>query len=118
MPGSAEWSFGLVWGHAVSKDLVTWEHLPTAVAPSQSFKDADGCFSGCAAVDMDGTPTLLYTGVRLRTNADCGPLPPPAQDLQLPFIESQLVAVASPGEDRDVSRVTTTSPCLLIRMPG
>jgi hypothetical protein len=49
---------------------------------------------------MDGTPTLLYTGVRLRTNADCGPLPPPAQDLQLPFIETQLVAVASPGEGR------------------
>jgi sucrose-6-phosphate hydrolase SacC (GH32 family) len=23
----------------------------------------DGCFSGCAAVDSDGVPTILYTGV-------------------------------------------------------
>jgi hypothetical protein len=35
--------------------------------------------------------------VRLRSNADCGPLPPANQDLHLPFIESQLMAVAEPG---------------------
>ena len=49
-------------------------------------------------IDIDGTPTILYTGVRLRSNPECGPLPPAECDLNLPFIESQLVAVADQGE--------------------
>ena len=48
-------------------------------------------------VDADGTPTILYTGVRLRSNPDCGPLPPPEHDLNLPFVESQLAAVPEAG---------------------
>ncbi len=60
--------------------------------------DADGCFSGCATVDPEtGLPTILYTGVRLRTNVDAGPLPPAECDLGLPFIESQCCAVAAQG---------------------
>jgi beta-fructofuranosidase len=83
----------------VSTDLIHWQHLPNAVVPTAGSLDADGCFSGCATVDTDGTPVLLYTGVRLRTNADGQPLPPPECDLHLPFIESQLYAVPrDPGE--------------------
>ena len=37
------------WGHAKSKDLVTWEHLPVALAPDQDY-DRNGCFSGSAIV--------------------------------------------------------------------
>ena len=50
------------WGHAVSKDLVHWVHLPIALAPTPGGPDKDGVFSGCA-VDNDGVPTLIYTGV-------------------------------------------------------
>lgn len=93
-----EWDFGIVWGHAVTTDLVHWEHLPPALMPTPGGLDADGCFSGCCIIDTDGTPTILYTGVRLRSNPDCGPLPPPEHDLNLPFVESQCYAVPEMGE--------------------
>ena len=37
------------WGHAKSKDLIHWEHLPVALAPDQDY-DRSGCFSGSAIV--------------------------------------------------------------------
>ena len=34
------------WGHAVSDDLLHWEHLPVALAPSEIYDDhpQGGCF--------------------------------------------------------------------------
>lgn len=81
----------------MSADLVHWEHLPPALVPTPGGLDADGCFSGCCVVDTDDTPTILYTGVRLRSNPDCPDLPPSECDLNLPFIESQLAAVPEEG---------------------
>ncbi|MFC4972217.1 glycoside hydrolase family 32 protein [Paenibacillus sp. GCM10023248] len=53
------------WGHAKSKDLVNWEHLPVALAPSETYDAGEtggyGCWSG-SAVDDDGVLTLIYTG--------------------------------------------------------
>ena len=50
------------WGHAFSPDMIHWRHLPVALAPSPGGPDADGCFSGSAAVEGERV-TVLYTGV-------------------------------------------------------
>lgn len=50
------------WGHAVSKDLVSWEYKPVALFPTR-YEDMNGCFSG-SAVEKDGKMYLFYTGVR------------------------------------------------------
>jgi beta-fructofuranosidase len=44
---------GVHWGHHRSADLVTWEELPVALAPTPGGDDADGCFSGNAVSDGD-----------------------------------------------------------------
>lgn len=53
------------WGHARSKDLVHWEHLPIALAPSEPYDLGSvggyGCWSG-SAVEKDGCMHLFYTG--------------------------------------------------------
>ena len=49
------------WGHAVSKDLVHWEHKGVALFPTK-YGDQNGCFSGCA-VEYDGRMYIYYTGV-------------------------------------------------------
>ena len=61
-PYSPKWG-AMHWGHAISKDLVHWEHLPIALAPSEAYDDHEqgGCFSG-SAVDDNGILSLIYTG--------------------------------------------------------
>lgn len=53
------------WGHAVSKDLLHWENLPTVMAPDK-FYDNFGCFSGNAITTKDGKHLLMYTSVMTR----------------------------------------------------
>ncbi|WP_314001397.1 glycoside hydrolase family 32 protein [uncultured Paenibacillus sp.] len=53
------------WGHAKSADLVHWEHLPVALAPSEPYEmdgsgSAGGCWSG-SAVEENGKLALIYT---------------------------------------------------------
>lgn len=59
-PFKAEWG-PMHWGHVKSKDLVRWEHLPVALAPTEDYEENGGCFSG-SAVDNNGELTLIYTG--------------------------------------------------------
>lgn len=59
-PGGADWG-NLHWGHAKSPDLVHWERLEPALAPSNE-KGEVHCFSGCISVD-GGEPLLWYTSV-------------------------------------------------------
>lgn len=51
------------WGHAVSKDLISWKYLPCAMAPDEEY-DGAGCFSGSAIETEDGKQLLVYTGVQ------------------------------------------------------
>lgn len=48
------------WGHARSRDMVNWQHLPIALAP-EGPEDKDGCYSGSAVVDGNQL-ALIYTG--------------------------------------------------------
>lgn len=50
------------WGHAVSKDLLHWKHLPCALAPDMPYDNLGGCFSGSAIDLPDGRMLLMYTG--------------------------------------------------------
>lgn len=58
------------WGHAASDDLVYWTDLPLALSPTPGGPDQAGCYSGCA-VDDDGVPTLVYTGVSGEDQRPC-----------------------------------------------
>ncbi|MBV9624756.1 MAG: glycoside hydrolase family 32 protein [Acidobacteria bacterium] len=60
-PDGAVWG-NMHWGHALSPDMVHWQHLPIALSPSLDGPDAGGCFSGSAVLD-DQQVMVLYTGV-------------------------------------------------------
>lgn len=60
-PYDTEWG-SMHWGHAVSRDLLTWRYLPAALAPDQEY-DSFGCFSGSAEELPDGRQLILYTSV-------------------------------------------------------
>jgi len=86
-PFGNEWGF-MHWGHAVSTDLVRWEHLPIALYPDNDSKDKDSCtaYSGSGLVDHNNltglqkgdkkTILLFYTskkcGQRLAYSNDKG----------------------------------------------
>lgn len=48
---------GFSWGHVSSTDLLHWRHHPDAIAPGDGD---EGCFSGGAFVDDDGSVVLSY----------------------------------------------------------
>ncbi|VFQ74926.1 unnamed protein product [Cuscuta campestris] len=59
-PESAIWG-NIVWGHAVSRDLIHWDHLPIAMVPDHWY-DANGVWTGSATILHDGQIVMLYTG--------------------------------------------------------
>lgn len=48
---------GFSWGHVSSTDLLHWRHHPDAIMPGDGD---EGCFSGGAFVDDDGSAILSY----------------------------------------------------------
>ncbi len=86
-PHGREWGF-MHWGHAVSTDLVHWEHLPIAIYPDENSEDKLHCtaYSGTAIVDemnllgkqtgREKTLVIFYTskecGQRIAYSTDRG----------------------------------------------
>ncbi|HXJ40944.1 MAG TPA: glycoside hydrolase family 32 protein [Bryobacteraceae bacterium] len=60
-PYGAMWGH-MHWGHARSRDLVNWEHLPIAIGPSEE-KGEGAIFSGAAMLARDGRPRIIYTSI-------------------------------------------------------
>jgi beta-fructofuranosidase len=50
------------WGHVRSPDLVRWEHLPIALAPSQDLGESE-IWSGCCTINGEGKPMIFYTSI-------------------------------------------------------
>jgi len=50
------------WGHARTKDLIRWQHMPIALAPSKELGE-EHVFSGSATLDGEGRPILFYTSI-------------------------------------------------------
>ncbi len=46
------------WGHAVSKDLITWQELPVAISENEHHM----IYSGSAVIGSDGNIVAAYTG--------------------------------------------------------
>lgn len=72
-PHWQEWS-NMYWGHAVSKDLVHWKHLPVVLAPQEEIlKQPDevkgGAFSGSAVVMDD--KVIFYLTRHFGPMEDC-----------------------------------------------
>ncbi|MFI6674127.1 LamG-like jellyroll fold domain-containing protein [Kribbella sp. NPDC050470] len=49
------------WGHAISKDLVHWTHLPPALTPDRTTVAPDGVWSGSSVLGESGEPLLYFT---------------------------------------------------------
>lgn len=83
------------WGHAISSDLVNWEHKDIALFPSKT-SDRSGCFSG-SAVEYNEKLHIFYTGVNYVTedpeNINCC--------IDDDFISSQLKITSENGFDFD-----------------
>ncbi|KAI7742228.1 hypothetical protein M8C21_018861 [Ambrosia artemisiifolia] len=59
-PDSAIWG-NITWGHAVSKDLINWFHLPLAMVPDHWY-DIQGVMTGSATILPNGEIFMLYSG--------------------------------------------------------
>lgn len=53
---------GRGWQHAISSDLVHWEHMPIALSPTENGYDSYGTFTGGVMPGGEGA-SIVYTGV-------------------------------------------------------
>lgn len=58
----------MYWGHARTKDFLSWEELPLALCPTEPY-DKDGCWSG-TALSKDGVLYLFYASICRKEGED------------------------------------------------
>ena len=70
-PFSGKWGT-MHWGHAISKDLIHWEHQPEALAPSEDYDgwEGGGIFTG-SAIEHQNELILYYTGCAKDRQVQC-----------------------------------------------
>lgn len=113
-PEGAYWG-DMHWGHAVSPDMIHWQHRPVALAPTADGPDAAGCFTGTAIVDQDQV-AAIYTGV-VRDTTHRATL----DDGVHRFRESQCLALALDDELvrwRKLARPVIASPPARLQVTG
>ena len=64
VPDFEEPAHPMHWGHARTKDFLSWEELPVALYPDQEY-DQSGCWSGTAIV-KDNVLYLFYASIHNR----------------------------------------------------
>lgn len=62
------WAEPFIWGHARTKDFLTWEELPLALTGTEPY-DKAGCWSGTALV-KDDTLYVVYTSIDTLVDED------------------------------------------------
>jgi beta-fructofuranosidase len=103
-PVGTDWG-PMHWGHATSKNLLHWTHLPVFLHPAQNLwrmGATGGAFSGNAFIDRNGDPCFYYTE-RL-----------PAYDLFQGYREVQKIARA----DKSLLKANSVSPLIEDRPAG
>ena len=92
-PHAAVWG-DMHWAHAVSPDMVHWQRLPVAIAPTPGGPDSAGVFTG-SSLFQNGNPAVIYTGVQ-----SVVPEQATISDGTHSFRETQLLATSSDPELR------------------
>ncbi len=87
-PHAAIWG-DMHWAHATSPDMIHWQRLPIALAPTPKSSDSEGCFTG-SSILHNGTPAIIYTGVQTVPRAQATLL-----DDHTSLRESQNIAIAT-----------------------
>jgi beta-fructofuranosidase len=84
-PDSPVWG-DMSWNHAISADMLHWNHMPLAFEPTPGSPDSFGCFSG-SAIAVGQRVYAAYTGTR-HSNSDTATIRDGANNVQ----ESQCLA--------------------------
>lgn len=62
-PTCSVWSSTeIVWGHAVSLDLINWSIINEPISRTDPF-NINGCWSGSTTILSNGQPVIMYTGI-------------------------------------------------------